>query len=313
MNNIEKNIGTLVTVGFMPIPFRRLFDMLLPLVDTLPRPIVIQSGALKNHELFNLVDMVVDFASSHQMKEWTQQASLIISHAGVGNAKLANSFGKMIVLVPRKANLGEHIDEHQTELSEILSTFNLATIVAPETTTEELLNIIARAKSYTKQTVGKIEIEIPNLNLSDTVLAVSSVGGHRIELENLISNLKDGTVIRMTDEICDEVNSGVYLRFPSCNKRRNIPIRFIQALIYLFRHPDIQTIVTTGAGVGAVFVLAAKILKVRTIAIESLTRINSPGLWFKLAGRISDEAYAYSWSQWLTSYTRVKKIEIKIV
>jgi UDP-N-acetylglucosamine transferase subunit ALG13 len=308
----EMAAGTLVTVGFMPNCFTRLFDLLMPCIEVLPRPIIIQAGPLREHPFFVLADLVVDFASSAQMQRWTQQAQLVISHAGVGNVKSANQYGKMPILVPRVSALKEHIDNHQIELAEMMTSAGLAVVVSPTAPPGQLMPLIENVLSGTLPAAGVLQVEQPSLFAKGTVLAVSSVGGHRSELEKIALSLGDCTVVYMTDEMCEEVKAGAVTRFPSCNKRRHIGIRFLQALSYLIRHPDIKTVITTGAGVGAVFIAAAKLLGLRTIAIESMTRIKSPGLWFKLAGRISDEAYAYSWSEWLSTFPRVKKIGISV-
>jgi UDP-N-acetylglucosamine transferase subunit ALG13 len=296
----------------MPTGFKRLFDLLYQCISSLPKPIVIQAGSLAEHPFFSLADVVVDFASSTQMKHWASEAKIIISHAGVGNVKMANDLGKRPILLPRLASLGEHIDDHQLELAEILESGGLASTLHAESTPDQIRKVIQATASGELHTKGHLDIKIPHISLTGQILAVSSVGGHRAELEKIIRLHDDAKVLRLTDEICEEVKSGSISRFPSCNKRRHIPIRLVQALWFLLQHKDITAIITTGAGVGAIFVLAGKLLGKRTISIESMTRIKAPGLWFKLAGKISDEAYGYNWAQWLHEFPNIKVLEVNI-
>lgn len=308
----QQQVGTLITVGFMPVSFPRLFTMLLPCIDHLPRPIIVQAGCLSSHPFFDFADFVIDFSSQEQMRQWARTARLIICHAGVGNVQLANSLNLMPVVFPRYSDLGEHIDDHQIELTDILVRESLALAIHLDCTSGDIRDEITKALSFQAETARQIIVSTPKVELGATTLAVSSVGGHRSELQRFIKTCGSSSVINMTDEFCEEVKFGSLLRFPSCNKRRHIPIRLVQALVFLVRNRRIDTVLTTGAGVGAIFVLAAKILGRRTISIESITRVKAPGLWFKLAGRISDESYAYSWATWAKKYPSVKIIDVNV-
>ena len=52
---------------------------------------------------------------------YQQKAELIISHAGVGTLLSALKMGKSVIAVPRYEKFGEHIDDHQTQIAEVLS------------------------------------------------------------------------------------------------------------------------------------------------------------------------------------------------
>ena len=43
------------------------------------------------------------------------QARVVVAHAGVGSVVTAGELGKPIVLLPRRAHLGEHTSDHQIE------------------------------------------------------------------------------------------------------------------------------------------------------------------------------------------------------
>lgn len=53
------------------------------------------------------------FISPTEADAYFQKASLIIAHAGMGSILTALKYQKPIVIMPRKASLGEHRNEHQ--------------------------------------------------------------------------------------------------------------------------------------------------------------------------------------------------------
>lgn len=56
----------------------------------------------------------VHFLEPVEFKQRFAEASLIIGHAGMGTILSALLHGKPILVVPKKASLGEHRNEHQT-------------------------------------------------------------------------------------------------------------------------------------------------------------------------------------------------------
>jgi heparosan-N-sulfate-glucuronate 5-epimerase len=54
------------------------------------------------------------------MAELFDSADVVITHAGVGSILLASRAGHVPVIVPRLARLGEHVDDHQVELTRAL-------------------------------------------------------------------------------------------------------------------------------------------------------------------------------------------------
>lgn len=54
-----------------------------------------------------------DFVPPDKATDLTRTADLIISHAGMGSILTALKYQKPILVLPRKASLGEHRNEHQ--------------------------------------------------------------------------------------------------------------------------------------------------------------------------------------------------------
>jgi UDP-N-acetylglucosamine transferase subunit ALG13 len=59
----------------------------------------------------------VKLLSFPKMVEAISEARIVVSHAGVGAMLLCARLGKVPVIVPRRKCFGEHLDDHQLELS----------------------------------------------------------------------------------------------------------------------------------------------------------------------------------------------------
>jgi UDP-N-acetylglucosamine transferase subunit ALG13 len=106
----------LVTVGTHGQPFHRLLDGLAPLaaMDAL----VVQHG---NGPAPREASRAVPFLSAREIVDLVEQASAIVTHAGVGSFLVAWRAGHVPVMVPRLRSLGEHVDDHQVELTRALA------------------------------------------------------------------------------------------------------------------------------------------------------------------------------------------------
>jgi UDP-N-acetylglucosamine transferase subunit ALG13 len=62
----------------------------------------------------------VRFLSAADFEMYQNKADLIISHAGTGALISALKKGKQVIAVPRLAKYGEHIDDHQIQIAEVL-------------------------------------------------------------------------------------------------------------------------------------------------------------------------------------------------
>lgn len=60
------------------------------------------------------------FLSPDEFKKYQQEANIIISHAGTGALIGALKLGKKVIAVPRLAKYGEHIDDHQIQIAQVL-------------------------------------------------------------------------------------------------------------------------------------------------------------------------------------------------
>lgn len=61
------------------------------------------------------------FIGNTEFKEYQQAAEIIISHGGTGALIGALKMEKQVIAIPRLAKFGEHIDDHQTQVAEVLA------------------------------------------------------------------------------------------------------------------------------------------------------------------------------------------------
>lgn len=105
-----------VTLGTIPYSFNRSIVWLKALLDSgvIDEPVFIQYGnsdvsALLNHPLVT-AEAVVPQA---KLKAMVDSSRLVISHAGQGSTRLLAAAQVHFVLLPRLAQHGEHVDDHQ--------------------------------------------------------------------------------------------------------------------------------------------------------------------------------------------------------
>jgi len=61
------------------------------------------------------------FIDPIEFRKCVERASVVISHAGMGSIITALELGKRIIVMPRRANLGEHRNDHQLATAKRLS------------------------------------------------------------------------------------------------------------------------------------------------------------------------------------------------
>ena len=104
-----------VCVGSRDYQFNRLLKALDDLVaeGKIDDEIVAQTGLSeyepKHYTWHRYLDQDV-------FKDYQRRADLIISHGGTGALVGALKMGKQVIAVPRLAQFGEHIDDHQTQV-----------------------------------------------------------------------------------------------------------------------------------------------------------------------------------------------------
>lgn len=103
-----------VTVGTHHQPFARLLDAL---GDSGLENLVVQHGPGRPPAN---VARCADYLPFEEMLACFREADAVITHAGVGSILCATREGHTPLVVPRRHDLGEHVDDHQVELTRAL-------------------------------------------------------------------------------------------------------------------------------------------------------------------------------------------------
>lgn len=125
-----------VTVGTHHEPFDRLLAALggLPVGE-----VVVQHGTGAAPAG---VARAVAFMPFDEMVECFRAADVVVTHAGVGSILCARREGHTPLVVPRRGDLGEHVDDHQLELTRALAEHGT---VVPVLEVERLAAAVAAA------------------------------------------------------------------------------------------------------------------------------------------------------------------------
>ena len=102
----------LVTIGTNEQPFDRLIRAATTLGGD--EPLLVQHGSSR---VPHGRGEWVDFLSFDELADRARQARVVVCHAGVGSIMLARRCGHRPVVVPRRHQLGEAVDDHQLFLA----------------------------------------------------------------------------------------------------------------------------------------------------------------------------------------------------
>ena len=115
-------MSTFVSVGNATQPFHRLLNAVCELSPQFPQPVMVQYGAAQDFACPHC--QCVAFMDMEAFKQQVGKADLLIFHAGAGSVIHAVRAGKVPVLMPRRVELGEHVDNHQVEFARELAATN---------------------------------------------------------------------------------------------------------------------------------------------------------------------------------------------
>jgi UDP-N-acetylglucosamine transferase subunit ALG13 len=116
-----------VSVGTHEQPYDRLLSAVAELGGT--EELLVQYGT---SELPHGRGEWIDYVSFDELASYVAKARVFVCHAGVGSIVLARRHGLRPIVVPRKHELGEHVDDHQLELSRRLAKSGIVTLVEDE-------------------------------------------------------------------------------------------------------------------------------------------------------------------------------------
>jgi len=105
-------MSTFVSVGNARQPFGRLLHAVDRAAAALPQPVIVQNG----HTPFaSVACRSTSFFEMTEFDNLIATAELVIMQAGGGGVLSAFRSRKVPIIVPRRAEWGEHVDNHQVE------------------------------------------------------------------------------------------------------------------------------------------------------------------------------------------------------
>ena len=133
-----------VAVGTQKFPFDRLLKGIDDLIEQgqLEADVFAQIGHTdyvpKNYQYQN-------FLSKDDFQSYISNCDLLITHSGVATIITGMKLEKPVVVVPRFASYGEHVDDHQLQIAESFSDKNLVLMCKD---VEELAQTIKEARTH---------------------------------------------------------------------------------------------------------------------------------------------------------------------
>lgn len=134
-------LRVVVTVGTLDFSFRRLFERLVEIIPA-GSNVLWQVGKTPVDDL----DITpTPFVAPDDLDQAMREADVVVAHGGIGSALAALDAGRAPILVPRRKQHGEHVDDHQLEIADTLTARGVAfTAEADALTLDHLLAAAAR-------------------------------------------------------------------------------------------------------------------------------------------------------------------------
>jgi UDP-N-acetylglucosamine transferase subunit ALG13 len=144
-------MSTFVSVGNALQPFPRLLDAVAAVATKLPRPVIVQFGSGR----FDAPDCDArSFVPMEEFERLIVAADLVILHGG-GSIVQALRAGKTPVVMPRRAEYNESVDDHQVTFVETMAQTGRVVVVHDP---HELNVAIDQAMSLQRQALGQTRI-----------------------------------------------------------------------------------------------------------------------------------------------------------
>ena len=87
-----------------------------------------------------------DFLNKDEFNSYIKNCDLLITHSGVATIITGLKYSKPVIVVPRLAKFGEHVDDHQLQIAESFSNQNMVIICGEY---DNLAELVPKAKTHT--------------------------------------------------------------------------------------------------------------------------------------------------------------------
>ena len=90
----------------------------------------------------------VEYVGYEEMERLVAEATVVVTHGGPGNIMLCRRLGKKPIVVPRRSDLGEHVDDHQLLFSRRIAIEGQIELAESEERLRELLDLAIRDEAF---------------------------------------------------------------------------------------------------------------------------------------------------------------------
>lgn len=251
----------------------------------------------------------VAFLEPAQYSRRFAEADLVVGHAGMGTILGALELGKPIVILPRKASLGEHRNEHQASTAERFRNCPAVHVVDEADTLGAAIDAMLGSLRAERISVppaamlaARIRCELQrerarSAEVHPKLLAVASGGGHWVQLCRLLRALDHPELVCATTALGDRSLAPCTEVHQIRDGNRWSKVALARSAADVFRlvarvRPDV--VLTTGAAPGYFALRAGKLLGAGTIWLDSLANAETLSLAGQKAGK-----HAQIWlTQW---------------
>lgn len=140
---MEQSIKLFVPLGTQKFPFNRLIVALNALVENdiyHPNEIMMQSSIYEVTPIFKHCTLI----PNEEFNDYIKQSEVIITHSGVNSIISCMKLHKPLIIVPRMKCFGEHVDDHQVEIAELMKhKFNVL-VVKDMKDLQQSINIVKK-------------------------------------------------------------------------------------------------------------------------------------------------------------------------
>ncbi|GAA4785591.1 hypothetical protein GCM10023231_11880 [Olivibacter ginsenosidimutans] len=152
------------------------FDRLIKAIDEIANQLtgeLIYAQVLETEYSVKSDNMkLIGFLSQGEFENYYSNARLIVSHAGTGSIFSALTSNKPIIVLPRRASLGEHRNEHQMATAKKFKDIGLLEVAFDENELKtKILECLKELKPLNQKTIGKYASDSFILNLKSKISA----------------------------------------------------------------------------------------------------------------------------------------------
>ena len=133
-----------VTLGTQDKPFLRLIQAVEKQLQegNIQEEVIVQAGYTKYE---SKIMQIIPYMEQSVFDQYMKEANIVITHGGVGTIIQGLQMKKKMIVAPRLAKYGEHVNDHQLQIATNFAKENYILLLS---NFEELNLVLAKAKNF---------------------------------------------------------------------------------------------------------------------------------------------------------------------